>query len=192
MSGRGKQASKVPAKAKTLSSRAGLQFPVGGVHRLLRKCNYSKWVGAGTPVYLATLLSTWLPRSWSWQVTLPAKTNKKTRIKPRHLHLAIRNDEELNKLLRKDTIAQAGVLSVPHPGSAATEEECRWYLLGSQISMWIEFSMTNSQHIYRLKAAFFRNSTKLWKPDIPQKRTFYRHSHEENFMVTKYKAGFHS
>ncbi|KAL5508922.1 hypothetical protein EMCRGX_G004186 [Ephydatia muelleri] len=36
--------------------------------------------------------------------------NKKQRINPRHLQLAIRNDEELNKLLAGVTIAQGGVL----------------------------------------------------------------------------------
>jgi histone H2A len=36
MSGRGK-GGKVKAKAKTRSTRAGLQFPVGRIHRLLRK-----------------------------------------------------------------------------------------------------------------------------------------------------------
>ncbi|CAI9542213.1 unnamed protein product, partial [Staurois parvus] len=38
------------------SSRAGLQFPVGRVHRLLRKGNYAERVGAGAPVYLAAVL----------------------------------------------------------------------------------------------------------------------------------------
>jgi hypothetical protein len=38
-----------------------------------------------------------------------ARDNKKTRIIPRHLQLAIRNDEELNKLSGV-TIAQGGVL----------------------------------------------------------------------------------
>ncbi|CAI9536708.1 unnamed protein product [Staurois parvus] len=52
MSGRGKQGGKTRAKAKTRSSRAGLQFPVGRVHRLLRKGNYAERVGAGAPVYL--------------------------------------------------------------------------------------------------------------------------------------------
>jgi len=56
MSGRGKQGGKARAKAKTRSSRAGLQFPVGRVHRLLRKGNYSERVGAGAPVYLAAVL----------------------------------------------------------------------------------------------------------------------------------------
>lgn len=39
-----------------------------------------------------------------------ARDNKKTRIIPRHVQLAIRNDEELNKLLSGVTIAQGGVL----------------------------------------------------------------------------------
>jgi len=39
-----------------------------------------------------------------------AARDKKTRIIPRHLQLAIRNDEELNKLLSGVTIAQGGVL----------------------------------------------------------------------------------
>ena len=39
-----------------------------------------------------------------------ARDNKKTRIIPRHLQLAVRNDEELNKLLAGVTISQGGVL----------------------------------------------------------------------------------
>ncbi|CAF3369409.1 unnamed protein product [Rotaria sp. Silwood1] len=39
-----------------------------------------------------------------------ARDNKKTRIIPRHLQLAVRNDEELNRLLNHVTIAQGGVL----------------------------------------------------------------------------------
>ncbi len=55
MSGRGK-GGKAKGKAKTRSSRAGLQFPVGRIHRLLRKGNYSQRVGAGAPVYLAAIM----------------------------------------------------------------------------------------------------------------------------------------
>uniref|UniRef100_A0A671NKV3 Histone H2A n=1 Tax=Sinocyclocheilus anshuiensis TaxID=1608454 RepID=A0A671NKV3_9TELE len=41
---------------KTRSSKAGVQFPVGRVHRLLRKGHYAERVGAGAPVYLAAVL----------------------------------------------------------------------------------------------------------------------------------------
>ncbi|XP_010409010.2 LOW QUALITY PROTEIN: histone H2A-IV [Corvus cornix cornix] len=108
MSGRGKQGGKARAKAKSRSSRAGLQFPVGRVHRLLRKGNYAERVGAGAPVYLAAVLE-YLTAEILELAGNAARDNKKTRIIPRHLQLAIRNDEELNKLL-KVTIAQGGVL----------------------------------------------------------------------------------
>src|SRR5437764_14967773 len=47
-----------------------------------------------------------------------ARDNKKTRIIPRHLQLAIRNDEELNKLLGHVTIAQGGVLPNIHQSTS--------------------------------------------------------------------------
>ena len=43
-------------KSKSRSTRAGLQFPVGRIHRLLRKGNYAERVGAGAPVYLAAVM----------------------------------------------------------------------------------------------------------------------------------------
>nr|AAK66967.1 histone H2A variant [Bufo gargarizans] len=107
MSGRGKRG-KVRAKAKTRSSRAGLQFPVGRVHRLLRKGNYAQRVGAGAPVYLAAVLE--YLTAEILELAGNAARDNKTRIIPRHLQLAVRNDEELNKLLGGVTIAQGGVL----------------------------------------------------------------------------------
>ena len=39
-----------------------------------------------------------------------ARDNKRVRILPRYINLAIRNDDELNKLLWECTIVQGGVL----------------------------------------------------------------------------------
>ncbi|KAL9692052.1 hypothetical protein quinque_014208 [Culex quinquefasciatus] len=100
---------KVKGKAKSRSNRAGLQFPVGRIHRLLRKGNYAERVGAGAPVYLAAVME-YLAAEVLELAGNAARDNKKTRIIPRHLQLAIRNDEELNKLLSGVTIAQGGVL----------------------------------------------------------------------------------
>ena len=108
MSGRGK-GGKVKGKSKSRSTRAGLQFPVGRIHRLLRKGNYAERVGAGAPVYLAAVME-YLAAEVLELAGNAARDNKKTRIIPRHLQLAIRNDEELNKLLSGVTIAQGGVL----------------------------------------------------------------------------------
>ncbi|XP_058984335.1 histone H2A-like [Musca domestica] len=108
ISARGK-GGKVKGKAKSRSNRAGLQFPVGRIHRLLRKGNYAERVGAGAPVYLAAVME-YLAAEVLELAGNAARDNKKTRIIPRHLQLAIRNDEELNKLLSGVTISQGGVL----------------------------------------------------------------------------------
>ena len=96
-------------KSKNRSSRAGLQFPVGRIHRHLRKGNYAKRVGAGVPVYSAAVME-YLAAEILELAGNAARDNKKSRIIPRHLQLAIRNDEDLNKLLAGVTIAQGGVL----------------------------------------------------------------------------------
>ena len=106
MSGRGKGKAK-GTKSKSRSSRAGLQF--GRIHRLLRKGNYGERVGAGAPVYLAAVLE-YLSAEILELAGNAARDNKKSRIIPRDLQLAVRNDEELNKLLAGVTIAQGGVL----------------------------------------------------------------------------------
>ncbi|KAK1328825.1 hypothetical protein QTO34_010994 [Cnephaeus nilssonii] len=100
---------KARAKARSRSFRAQLQFPVGRIHRLLRKGNYAERIGAGAPVYLAAVLE-YLTAEILELAGNASRDNKKTRIIPRHLQLAIRNDEELNRLLGGVTIAQGGVL----------------------------------------------------------------------------------
>ena len=107
--GAGAKGGKLGGKRKTRSSRAGLQFPVGRVARLLKKGLYAERVGVGAPVYLAAVLE-YLTAEILELAGNAAKDNKKSRVIPRHLQLAIRNDEELNKLLKGVTIAQGGVL----------------------------------------------------------------------------------
>ncbi|TPX48767.1 hypothetical protein SeMB42_g00333 [Synchytrium endobioticum] len=111
--GKGKLTKEAPRAGKSRSSKAGLQFPVGRIHRLLRKGNYALRVGAGAPVYLAAVLE-YLAAEILELAGNAARDNKKTRIIPRHLQLAVRNDEELNRLLGGVTIAQGGVLPNIH------------------------------------------------------------------------------
>ena len=100
-------------KSKSRSSRAGLQFPVGRVHRHLKKGSYGARVGAGAPVYLAAVLE-YLAAEILELAGNAARDNKKSRIIPRHITLAVRNDEELNKFLGGVTIASGGVLPNIH------------------------------------------------------------------------------
>ena len=120
--GRGKDGK----KSQTKSSKAGLQFPVGRIGRFLKKGKFATRVGAGAPVYLAAILE-YLTAEVLELAGNAARDNKKTRIVPRHIQLAVRNDEELNKLFGGVTIAQGGVLpnihSVLIPKSSAKETE---------------------------------------------------------------------
>ncbi|KAG0148614.1 hypothetical protein CROQUDRAFT_654703 [Cronartium quercuum f. sp. fusiforme G11] len=95
------------------SAKAGLQFPVGRIHRHLRKGYYAHRIGAGAPVYLAAVLE-YLAAEILELAGNAARDNKKSRIIPRHLQLAIRNDEELNRLLGHVVISQGGVLPQIH------------------------------------------------------------------------------
>ncbi|RZC74295.1 hypothetical protein C5167_049775 [Papaver somniferum] len=96
-------------KAVTKSVKAGLTFPVGRMARYLKKGRYAERVGSGAPVYLAAVLE-YLAAEVLELAGNAAKDNKKSRIIPRHLCLAIRNDQELGKLLAGVTIASGGVL----------------------------------------------------------------------------------
>ena len=111
MSGRGK--GKSAKKSVTKSAKAGLQFPVGRIARYLKKGKYASRVGAGAPVYLAAVLE-YMAAEVLELAGNAARDNKKSRIIPRHITLAVRNDEELNKFLGGVTVAAGGVLPNIH------------------------------------------------------------------------------
>jgi histone H2A len=127
----GKDSGKSKAKAVSRSARAGLQFPVGRIHRHLKNRTTSHGrVGATAAVYSAAILEylTAEVNQWPGSLFIPntilfmqfqvlelagnaSKDLKVKRITPRHLQLAIRGDEELDSLI-KATIAGGGV--IPH------------------------------------------------------------------------------
>jgi histone H2A len=114
MSGKGKgKGGRGEKKSTTASAKAGLQFPVGRIGRYLRNGKYATRMGAGAPVYLAAVLE-YLCAEILELAGNAARDNKKSRIVPRHITLAVKNDEELNKLLGGVTIAAGGVLPNIH------------------------------------------------------------------------------
>ncbi|CAG4987834.1 unnamed protein product [Colias eurytheme] len=96
-------------KSHSRSSRAGLTFPVGRIHKMLKKGNYAPRVGSGAPVYLAGVLEYLAAEILELSLEV-AKDNNKTRIIPRHIMMAIKSDDELNQMLSGVTISQGGVL----------------------------------------------------------------------------------
>ncbi|XP_021743893.1 histone H2A-beta, sperm-like [Chenopodium quinoa] len=109
--GRGKHKSGI--KKVSRSTKAGLQFPVGRIGRFLKQGRYAQRLGTYSPVYLSAVLE-YLAAEVLELAGNAARDNKKKRIKPRHIQLAVRSDEELNKLFGSVTIANGGVMPYIH------------------------------------------------------------------------------
>ncbi|KAJ6518689.1 histone-fold-containing protein, partial [Mycena sanguinolenta] len=112
------------------SFKAGLLFPVARIRRFLKIQHESKRVtgpSAGTPppssvqipaqyhpVYLAAVLEYLMAELLELAGNCATDMGKK-RIIPRHILLAVKNDEELDRLFKKVIIYDGGVLPFIHP-----------------------------------------------------------------------------
>nr|XP_033782873.1 core histone macro-H2A.1 isoform X3 [Geotrypetes seraphini] len=96
------------------SAKAGVIFPVGRMLRYIKKGHPKYRIGVGAPVYMAAVLE-YLTAEILELAGNAARDNKKGRVTPRHILLAVANDEELNQLLKGVTIANGGVLPNIHP-----------------------------------------------------------------------------
>lgn len=99
---------------RTKASRAGLVFPVGRILRYMRRDLVKHRIGAGAPVYMGAVLE-YLCAEVLELAGKAARDNKKRIIAPRHLLLAVANDNELSRLLQGVTISAGGVLPQIHP-----------------------------------------------------------------------------
>ena len=95
------------------SQKAGTKFPVGRLAKFCKQGHYSERIGAGAPVILAAVLEYLCAEVIEFSAN-EAKKEKKARITPRHLMLAIKKDEELQKLFQNADFCKAGsVINVP-------------------------------------------------------------------------------
>ena len=111
MSGKGNKGArgKKTGGTKTRSAKAGLTFPVGRLGSFLKKGRFAKRIGAGAPVYMAAVLE-YLVAELLELAGNACRDHKKKRIIPCHIQLAIKNDEEMNRMLGQSTIAGGGVI----------------------------------------------------------------------------------
>ena len=80
------------------SRRAGLVFPVGRLHRSLRHVTPFRIVSEGAAVYLAAVLE-YLCAEVLILANAIARHHRTARITPRHVQMAIQEDEDVRGLL---------------------------------------------------------------------------------------------
>jgi histone H2A len=109
----GKVEHKMSGKTERMSqsTRAGLIFPVSRVQKMLSKGNFADRTLKGAGVYLAAVLE-YMVAELIEIAALACHDNGKKKITPRHIKLAIGNDEEISKLLDGVVISDGGV--IPH------------------------------------------------------------------------------
>lgn len=111
---RKKKVEKKKTRSVGRNARAGLQFPISRIHRSLRQSKYAKRIGVNSSVYLAAVLQ-YLTTELLELAGDMAHSKKRSRITPQHIQLAIRNDDELCKLLSDVVIAEGGVVPNINP-----------------------------------------------------------------------------
>ena len=101
-------------RGPTLQQKTGLMFPVFLFKKNMKKMNHGlKLKTVGTPIYMTAVVE-YLCAEVLEIAGNAAQDNKKRRIIPRHIQLAIRNDEELSRVLNDVTISEGGVLPSIH------------------------------------------------------------------------------
>ncbi len=100
-------------KRRSKSEKAGLTFSVQHAWKAMKRFRYAPRVLVGSAVYITAVVEYLIAEILEISGNC-AKDNKKHRITPRHMQLAIRNDEELCKLFEHITLPEAGVLPNIH------------------------------------------------------------------------------
>jgi len=106
-----------------IGGTAGLVFPIERIHKLINN-HWLGRVGYGSSIYLAAVLeylsAEILELAGNAARIDPGSNNT---IYPRHLMLAIRNDEELDKICRRSIIPDSGGLPHIHSSFVARNNE---------------------------------------------------------------------
>ncbi|CAK5268854.1 unnamed protein product [Mycena citricolor] len=97
-----------------MSDKAGLTLPVARVRRYLKAGKYAARVTPTSAVFCTAVLDYMVAELLELAGNC-ARDHQKKRITPHHVMLAIRNDNELDKLLCNAIILGGGVKSHIHP-----------------------------------------------------------------------------
>ena len=92
------------APNRTRSSRCDLIFPVGRTITYMKRSRYAESIGVGGGIFMAAVLE-YITSEILELAGEHCMQDKRKQITPRHVQLAVRNDEEINKLMCEAMIA---------------------------------------------------------------------------------------
>lgn len=101
-----------PIKKVSRSQKAGLIFPVGKIHRLLRS-RVCERIGINAAVYMAAVME-YMTSELLEISGYKAKYDQKHRISPRHIQIAIYDDEEFHTIVQGKKASASGVIPYIH------------------------------------------------------------------------------
>ncbi|EPY82106.1 core histone macro-H2A.1 isoform 2 [Camelus ferus] len=118
------------------SAKAGVIFPVGRMLRYIKKGHPKYRIGVGAPVYMAAVLE-YLTAEILELAGNAARDNKKGRVTPRHILLAVANDEELNQKKQGEVSKAASADSTTEgtPGDGFTVLSTKSLFLGQKLNL---------------------------------------------------------
>ncbi|ELV11417.1 Core histone macro-H2A.1 [Tupaia chinensis] len=118
------------------SAKAGVIFPVGRMLRYIKKGHPKYRIGVGAPVYMAAVLE-YLTAEILELAGNAARDNKKGRVTPRHILLAVANDEELNQKKQGEVSKAASADSTTEgtPADGFTVLSTKSLFLGQKLNL---------------------------------------------------------
>lgn len=96
-------------KPKRRAARAGLNFPIARVKKIMRTGGYAPKFSGNTDLYLAAIVEYVVSEILQGAGEI-ARNSKRARLNPRALQLCIQNDADLASLLKGRNIREGGVL----------------------------------------------------------------------------------
>ena len=101
----------LPQRRMSRSKRAGLLFPVGQIHRSLRKTFGTARIGKMAPIYLTSVLEYTMAEIFDMAghlVKMMSDRRTEQVITPRHIRLVIHNDDELREVFKGVILPSSG------------------------------------------------------------------------------------
>jgi len=158
---------KVVALRKSRSRRANLRFPVGKIHRLMKRRLLSSRIGATASVYMAAVME-YLTAEVLELAGIAARERRKKLITPRHIQEVVRQDEELDMVFDAVIIPGGGVL-VTVEKEEILELDWDTSVKNQEIQAQAEVSASHSEEFINNVTSAQKSFAKRYK--IPKKTT---------------------